>query len=290
MAASLAQNAKERSRVRIIIVLFTLLLAVLVFEEFATPFVVTVHDQGCWTVETIGLFQTVNVHGCGNGSWIMFDLFAYVRSSGPANTVAPTIFLSQGPVGGACVGGSDCSNLGSFQVPSPVNCSGCAITRGWPNPLAIFTSSNSSSCAEGCYSSTLGSLAFFTLILLIYLAVSLMRTPKIYTGYIRNWRETVGWNSLSIRRKAIIVFALGFFVFRTLQFVATIYYVSIGPVATLAFPFEEILTIIVAIWLIRYLLWSIPFRPGFPGYAVPRFGSGAGESGTSPSPESSTHS
>src|SRR6266704_3686304 len=62
---------EDQRKVKLTIILFTLLITVLVVESLATPFVITVYSKGCWSATTGGVFQRISVQGCGNGSWVI---------------------------------------------------------------------------------------------------------------------------------------------------------------------------------------------------------------------------
>src|SRR5712692_11426562 len=92
----LDHSGEDQRKVKMTIILFTLLVTVLVLESHATPFVVTVYSKGCWSATTGGVFQRISVQGCGNGSWVMYDLYivAHPRTvSGPNDL---SMFLTDG--------------------------------------------------------------------------------------------------------------------------------------------------------------------------------------------------
>jgi hypothetical protein len=246
-------GGRERSRARITVVLFTLLMAVLFVELFSTPYVVTVYSKGCWSVNTDGLFSRFNVRGCGTQSWLIVDLYAHVSTqtvSNGANDVS--LFLTQGAgPGGGCLGGSACrlNNLRTYTPPSPVACTGCIVTQlGLPNPLADWSGGN------------FASFPFITWILLLYLAWSIRDAPRVYSGYLRSERASLNWKDLSDRRKTLATFALGYFAFTTYQYLATWFYLFFQPIPTLTLPFAGFLIIPVAIWLARFLGWKFPLK------------------------------
>jgi len=228
-------------------------MAVLFVELFTTPFVVTVYSQGCWSVNTDGLFSHFNVQGCGTQSWLIVDLYAHVSTqpvSNGANDVSLFLTSGAGP-GGGCLGGSACShsNLWTYVPPSPVACTGCTVTQlGLPNPLADWGSSN------------FAMFPFIIWILLVYLAWSIRSAPRVYSGYMRGERSSSDWKVLSDRRKALAMFALGYLALTTYQYLATLVYLFFRPVPTLGFPFAGLLVIPVAVWLARFLGWKFPAR------------------------------
>lgn len=246
-------DGRERSRARITIILLTLLLAVFFVELFTTPFVVTVYSKGCWSVNTDGIFSRFNVRGCGTQSWLMVDLYAHVSTqpvSNGANDVSLFLTSGAGP-GGGCLGGSACShsNLFTYVPPSPVACKGCTVTQlGLPNPLADWGSSN------------FAMFPFITWILLVYIAWSIRSAPRVYSGYLRSERASISWKDLSDRRKALAIFALGYFALATYQYLATWFYLFFQPIPTLTFPFVGILIIPVAVWISRFLGWRFPAK------------------------------
>src|SRR5712691_4418202 len=252
--SSLEHPGEDQRKVTLTILLFTLLATVLVVEALATPFVVTVYSKGCWSATTGGVFQRISVQGCGNGSWVMYDLYivAHPRTvSGPNDL---SVFVTYGAgLGGACLGGSACGMLSFlYGPPSPITCQGCIITTGLPNPIADWS---------GGQNATLSStLPLFTLVLLVYLVQSLRRVPKIYRGYLRGEREPVNWKAFSEREKTLTVFALSFLGFRSYQFIATMLYLYVTPVPTLGFPFQDLVSLLSAIWLMHYLGWKFPLK------------------------------
>src|SRR5216683_404590 len=241
-------------KVKTTIILFTLLVTVLIVESLATPFVVTVYSRGCWTATTGGIFQRISVQGCGNGSWVMYDLYIVAHPltvSGPNDL---SVFVTYGAgLGGACLGGSACGMLSFlYGPPSPITCQGCIITTGLPNPIADWS---------GGQNATLSStLPLFTLVLLVYLVQSLRRVPKIYRGYLRGEREPVSWKDFSEGERTLTIFALGFLGFRSYQFIATTLYLYVTPVPTLGFPLQDLVSFLAAIWLMHYLGWKFPLK------------------------------
>ena len=252
--SSLEHPGEDQRKVKTTIILFTLLVTVLVVESLATPFVVTVYSRGCWTATTGGVFQRISVQGCGNGSWVMYDLYivAHPRTvSGPNDL---SVFVTYGAgLGGACLGGSACGMLSFlYGPPSPITCQGCIITTGLPNPIADWS---------GGQNATLSStLPLFTLVLLVYLVQSLRRVPKIYRGYLRGEREPVSWKDFSEGERTLTIFALGFLGFRSYQFIATTLYLYVTPVPTLGFPLQDLVSFLAAIWLMHYLGWKFPLK------------------------------
>src|SRR5207245_7506881 len=89
---------EDQRKVRTTIILFTLLVTVLVVESLATPFVVTVYSKGCWSATSGGVFQRISVQGCGNGTWVMFDLYAVFNPQTVSGTNYMSLVLSN------CVG------------------------------------------------------------------------------------------------------------------------------------------------------------------------------------------
>jgi len=245
---------EDQRKVKTTVILFTLLATVLVVEALATPFVVTVYSKGCWSATTGGVFQRISVQGCGNGSWVMYDLYivAHPRTvSGPNDL---SVFVTYGAgLEGACLGGSACGMLSFlYGPPSPITCQGCIITTGLPNPIADWS---------GGQNATLSStLPLFTLVLLVYLVQSLRRVPKIYRGYLRGEREPVSWKDFSEGEKTLTIFALGFLGFRSYQFIATTLYLYVTPVPTLGFPLQDLVSFLAAIWLMHYLGWKFPLK------------------------------
>src|SRR6266702_778710 len=245
---------EDQRKVKLTIILFTLLITVLVVESLATPFVITVYSKGCWSATTGGVFQRISVQGCGNGSWVMYDLYivAHPRTvSGPNDL---SVFVTYGAgLEGACLGGSACGMLSFlYGPPSPITCQECIITTGLPNPIADWS---------GGQNATLSStLPLFTLVLLVYLVQSLRRVPKIYRGYLRGEREPVSWKDFSEGEKTLTIFALGFLGFRSYQFIATTLYLYVTPVPTLGFPFQDFVSFLAAIWLMHYLGWKFPLK------------------------------
>jgi hypothetical protein len=252
--SSLEHPGEDQRKVTLTILLFTLLATVLVVEALATPFVVTVYSKGCWSATTGGVFQRTSVQGCGNSSWVMYDLYivAHPRTvSGPNDL---SVFVTYGAgLGGACLGGSACGMLSFlYGPPSPITCQGCIITTGLPNPIADWS---------GGQNATLSStLPLFTVVLLVYLVQSLRRVPKIYRGYLRGERELVSWKAFSEGEKTLTVFALSFLGFRSYQFIATMLYLYVTPVPTLGFPFQDLVSFLAAIWLMHYLGWKFPLK------------------------------
>src|SRR5216683_2282395 len=171
---------EDQRKVKLTIILFTLLITVLVVESLATPFVITVYSKGCWSATTGGVFQRISVQGCGNGTWVMFDLYAVVHPQ----TVSGTL------------------NLFLYGPQSPIKCQGCIITTGLSNPIADWFGGANSTLATGP--------PLFTIALLVYLAMSFRRAPKIYRGYLRGERGQVSWTAFSHGEKTLTVFALGF--------------------------------------------------------------------------------
>jgi hypothetical protein len=246
-------DGRERSRARITIVLFTLLMAVLFVELFSTPYVVTVYSKGCWSVNTDGLFSRFNVRGCGTQSWLIVDLYAHVSTQQVANAANDvSVFLTNGAgPGGGCFGGSACgfNKLLTYVPPSPVACKGCVVTQlGLPNPLSDWGSSN------------FASFPFVTWILLVYLAGRIWDARGVYSGYLRSERGLLDWKDLTDRRKTLTTFAIGFLAFTTYQYIATWIYLIFSPVPTLSLQFAGFLTIPVAIWLARLPSWKFPFK------------------------------
>jgi hypothetical protein len=262
----LDHSLEEQRRVKMTILLFTLLVTVLVLESLATPFVVTVYSKGCWSATTGGVFQRISVQGCGNGTWAMFDLYAVVHPQTVSGTNDLNLVLTNGVgFGGSCLGGSVCStlNLLLYGPPSPIACQGCIITTSLSNPVADWFGGANSTLATGP--------PLFTIVLLVYLATSLRRVPKIYRSYLRGERELVSWEAFSQGEKTLTVFAIAFLGFRSYQFIATMLYLYVTPVPTLAFPFQDVISFLSAIWLIHYLRWKFPLktRPSRPMTVVP---------------------
>jgi hypothetical protein len=246
-------GGRERSKARITIILFTLLMVVLFVELFTTPYVATVYSKGCWSVNTDGLFSRFNVQNCGTKSWLIVDLYAHVSTQQVANGANDvSLFLTEGAgPGGGCLGGSACAlnNLWTYVPSSPVACTGCVVTQlGLPNPLADWSGSN------------FASFPFITWLLLVYLAWSIRSAPRVYSGYMRSERASINWKDLSDRRKTLTIFALGYLAFTTYQYLATWVYLSFQPIPTLTFPFAGILIIPVAIWLARLPGWKFPAK------------------------------
>src|SRR6266851_9491000 len=178
--SSLEHPGEDQRKVKLTIILFTLLVTVLVVESLATPFVITVYSKGCWSATTGGVFQRISVQGCGNGTWVMFDLYAVVHPQTVSGTNDLSLVLTNGiGFGGSCLGGSACGtlNLLLYGPPSPITCQGCIITTGSPNPIADWFGGANSTLATGP--------PLFTIVLLVYLAKSLRRVPKIYRGYLK---------------------------------------------------------------------------------------------------------
>jgi len=246
---------EDQRKVRTTIILFTLLVTVLVVESLATPFVVTVYSKGCWSATSGGVFQRISVQGCGNGSWVMFDLYAVVHPHTVSGTNDLSVFLTNGVgLGGGCLGGSVCGtiNLLLYGPPSPITCQGCIITTGLPNPIADWLGVSNATLSIGP--------DLFAIGLLVYLAKSLRRVPKIYRGYLKGEREPVSWKVFSEGEKTLTVFALGFLAFRSYQFTATMLYLYVTPIPTLGFPFQDLVSFMAAVWLMHYLGWRFPLK------------------------------
>jgi len=236
-------------------ILFTLLVTVLVVESLATPFVITVYSKGCWSATTGGVFQRLSVQGCGNGTWVIFDLYAVVHPQTVSGTNDLSLVLTNGVgFGGSCLGGSVCGTLNIlvYGPPSPITCQGCIIATGSPNPIADWFGGANSTLATGP--------PLFTIVLLIYLAMSFRRVPRIYRSYLRGERELVSWKAFSQGEKTLTVFSLAFLGFRSYQFIATMLYLYLTPVPTLALPFQDLISFLSAIWLMHYLGWKLPLK------------------------------
>jgi hypothetical protein len=275
---SLHPAGGDRRKVKLTILLFLLLMTVLVVEEFATPFVITVYSKGCWSVVTGGVFQRFNVQGCGSGTWVTVDLYASVHSQpvpGGTNDVSVVVTNGAGP-GGGCIGGSVCRmlNLWFYGPPSPIKCQGCVFTpAGSPNPGGDWLGGG------------LSTLPLFTIVLLVYLASSFRRAPRIYRSYLKGEREPVSWRNLSEGEKALTIFALGYVGFRSYQFIATMLHLYVSPVPTLGFPFGEFVSFLAVIWLMHYVGWKFPLKASSPNVmaAIP---GGGGDPTSYPQPAS----
>jgi len=246
---------EDQRKVKLTIILFTLLITVLVVESLATPFVITVYSKGCWSATTGGVFQRISVQGCGNGTWVMFDLYAVVHPQTVSGTNDLSLVLTNGVgFGGSCLGGSVCSTLNLFLYgpQSPIKCQGCIITTGLSNPIGDWFGGANSTLATGP--------PLFTIALLVYLEMSFRRAPKIYRGYLRGERGQVSWTAFSHGEKTLTVFALGFLGYRSYQFIATMLYLYVTPVPTLSFPFQDLISFLSAIWLMHYLWWRFPLK------------------------------
>jgi len=246
---------EDQRKVKLTIILFTLLITVLVVESLATPFVITVYSKGCWSATTGGVFQRISVQGCGNGTWVMFDLYAVVHPQTVSGTNDLSLVLTNGVgFGGSCLGGSVCSTLNLFLYgpQSPIKCQGCIITTGLSNPIGDWFGGANSTLATGP--------PLFTIALLVYLEMSFRRAPKIYRGYLRGERGQVSWTAFSHGEKTLTVFALGFLGYRSYQFIATMLYLYVTPVPTLSFPFQDLFSFLSAIWLMHYLWWRFPLK------------------------------
>jgi hypothetical protein len=278
--SSLDQPGEDQRRARLTILLFTFLVTVLVVESLATPFVVTVYSKGCWSATTGGVFQRISVQGCGNGSWAMFDLYAVVHPRTVSGSNDLSLVMTEGVgSGGACLGSSICGtiNLFLYGPPSPITCQGCIITTALPNPIADWLGVSSATLFVGP--------DLFALGLIVYLARSLRRVPKIYQSYLRGERERVSWNAFSEGEKTLTVFALGFIGFRSYQFIATILYLYVIPVPTLGFPFQNLVSLMAAVWLVHHISWRYPVKT-LPSNLITTIPSGSGDAGDYPQPVS----
>jgi hypothetical protein len=249
------QPGENQRKARLTILFFTFLVTILVVESLATPFVVTVYSKGCWSATTGGVFQRISAQGCGNGSWVMYDLYVVVHPRTVSGTNDLSVALTDGVgLGGGCLGGSVCGTINFliYGPPSPIACQGCVITTGLPNPVSDLYGGQNSTLATGP--------DLFAIVLLVYLAMSLRRVPKIYRSYLRGEREPVSWKAFSEGEKTLTVFALGFLGFRTYQFIATMLYLYVTPVPTLTFPFQDLVSFLAAIWLVHYLGWKFPLK------------------------------
>ncbi|OLD11633.1 MAG: hypothetical protein AUI93_04290 [Crenarchaeota archaeon 13_1_40CM_3_52_10] len=253
--SSLGHHGDDQRKAKMTILFFMLLLATLVVETVLSPFVVTVYSKGCWTATSGGVFQRVSVSGCGSGSWVMFDIYAVVHPRAISGSNDLSVVLTSGTgLGGSCLGGSECAmiNLFLYTPPSPVTCQGCIISVGPPNPVGDWF---------GSYSSTLGTFPdLLGVILLVYLARSLGGVPRIYRSYLSGERERASWKALAEGEKILTVFSLGFLGFRSYQLVATILYFYVAPIPTLGFAFEDVVSVMAAVWLLHYIRWKFPLK------------------------------